>query len=116
MKRFFIIAFIFASRVCIAQTCHDIPKSFSSYKIAIEAIKKADFTLVEHCDTSKSSWVRSASFYSCDSRVGYLILRTHNKAYVHKNVPYYLWKEFRNAKSFGGFYNSKIKGKYQLNI
>jgi len=115
MKRFFIIAFVFVSRVCIAQNCQDLPESYTSYKDAIEAIKKADFTSIEYCGTSKSSWIRGASFYSCDG-YGYLILSTDNKAYIHKGIPRYLWDEFKYAKSFGNFYSSRIKGKYQLNI
>ncbi|HZH68647.1 MAG TPA: KTSC domain-containing protein [Chitinophagales bacterium] len=46
----------------------------------------------------------------------YFVLSTEKKTYTHKDMPIELWLEFKKATSFGQFYNSKIKGKYQLTL
>lgn len=99
-----------------SQSCSELSDSFTSYKEATGVIKSTDFFFIDSCDTSKSSWIKEASFYSCDGDLGYFILKTSKQSYIHKNVPNYLWREFKKAESFGGFYSRKIKGKYQLNI
>lgn len=114
MRLVFVLVCLLIVKVSVAQDCKNIPKSFTSYQNAINTVKSSDFSIVEHCDTSKSSWVRGASFYSCNDSSGYLLLATNSKTYIHKAVPKYLWDEFKQAESFGKFYNAKLKGRYQL--
>lgn len=99
------------------QTCQQLPEIFSSYKQAFEMIKQADFKIEDSVDCSVSSWVKEASFYSCDGKTGYFILKTKNgNEYLHTGLPIKVWNEFKNASSFGSYYNRQIKGKYQLKI
>ena len=58
---------------------------FPSYEEAIKKINNTHFVFSETVNTSKSSWVRGASFYSCDKIVGYFILTTDKRSYVYKN-------------------------------
>lgn len=100
-----------------AQPCQQLPESFISYDQAFEKIKKADFKIEDSVDCSVSSWIKEASFYSCDGEIGYFILKTKNgNEYLHKGLPLKVWNEFKNASSFGGYYNRQIKGKYLLKI
>jgi len=96
--------------------CKDLPTTFKSYKAALEIINSTEFELSDSCDTSKSSWIKRASFYSCDEVVGYFILVTKNNTYIHTEVPKSMWKRFKKDDSFGKYYNNNIKNKYQLKI
>lgn len=92
--------------------CDKLPKRFTSYAEAISKIESSKFEIKEEVNTSKSSWIRGASFYSCDGNIGFFILQTTKQKYLYSNMPYDLWIEFKNAESFGKFYNDKIKHQF----
>jgi hypothetical protein len=107
------LTFIFSS--CHSQTpCADLPAHFSSYNDAVEAVQSAEFQINESVNTSKSSWIRSAHYYSCDGETGYFIFTTDNNTYIHANMPIEVWNGFKNADSFGSYYDENIKGNYQI--
>ena len=67
----------------------------------------------------RNSWfnhraLKKANFYSCDGKQGYLILKTSKMNYIFKSVPINVWSNFKEASSFGKFYNKNIRGKYKL--
>lgn len=118
MKRllfnFILILALLQLSSCNAQSCKDLPAKFSSYKEAITEVKSANFIISENINTSKSTWIKDASFYSCDSKTGFLILMIRSTKYIHQNVPISVWENFKEADSFGRYYNSNIKGRYLL--
>ncbi len=117
LRKLFVVVLISAVSIsCNSQNCSELKNDFSSYQEANELIRKTEFTFYDECNTSKSSWILNAEYYSCDERTGYFFIKTKSKTYIHKDLPKKLWNEFRNAKSFGKFYNAEIKGKYQLII
>lgn len=96
--------------------CESMQTSFSTYEEAEKIIEQTTFTFHETINTPSSSWIRSASFYSCDQRIGYLIIFTDQRNYIHKNVPLYLWLNFKDASSYGSFYNQNFKNQYQFSL
>jgi len=117
MKKLICLNFLFLIlNSCTGKDCQDLPDLFSSYNNALTEIRISDFGINETIDTSKSSWVEGLEYFSCDSTVGFLILRTKDREYIHQNLPIDLWQKLKNANSFGGFYNSEIKGKYSLRL
>ena len=76
-------------------------------------VKQTAFKISEVVDTDKSSWIDSASYYSCDGNKGYFILSTSKRNYIYRDVPLNLWEQFKQASSYGRFYNSNIKGRYE---
>lgn len=100
-----------------AQDCKNLPQTFTSYKDAINKVKNSTFKLTDEVNTSRSSWITSAKYYSCDGNTGYFIYTT-NKGYeyIHKGVPINIWNRFKDAPSFGSFYDAYIKHRYQLII
>jgi len=114
--KYFLFVFVFISSSCNSQNCKELEGNFSNYEQAKKSIESTNFTISDKCNTSKSSWILGAEYYSCDKQTGYFFLRTNKKTYIHKDLPKELWNEFKNADSFGKFYNGKIKGKYQLII
>ncbi len=75
----------------------------------LKTITSAKFKYVDEANTSKSSWIRGAKYYSCNSQLGYLIISINGKKYIHKDVPIKVWRDFKKANSFGSFYNNKLK-------
>jgi|688.fasta_scaffold64953_2 hypothetical protein len=113
MKFSFILSLLFFIS-CGNKNCEDLNSNFKSYNEAIEIVQNTSFAIEEKVDTD-SSWIDSIEFYSCVEISGYLIVNTKKyKSYIHKNVPIQVWNEFKNATSFGKFYNRNIKGVYQM--
>lgn len=114
IKIIFFVTIIITS--CSHNNCSEINTNFTSYENAIELVRETDFSIEEKVNT-ESSWIDFIEYYSCDEASGYLILNTKKgKSYIHKNVPIQVWNEFKNADSFGRFYNQNIKGNYYLDI
>jgi len=99
---------------CSSQDCKELPSSYNSYKDALTEIKSSDFKLEDSVNTSKSSVIESAQYFSCDGNNGYLIIEIRNTEYIYQNVPISVWRNFKNANSYGRFYNSTIKDNYKL--
>lgn len=114
MKKLIFITVLFFVVSCKAQDCETLPDTFINYDKALTQITRSSFNFSENADTSSSSWIKDANYYSCDGAKGFLILKTKSKSYIHKNVPKTVWTAFKDASSFGAFYNSRIKKKYQL--
>lgn len=94
------------------QSCDQLPDRYSTYDEAVKKIESSNFEIKEEANTEKSSWIKGASFYSCDGKLGYFILQMDKKDYLYSDIPYSLWKEFKNAESFGKVYNEKIKDRF----
>ena len=116
MKTSFILFVAVILLSCNSQDCETLPKSFKSYNNAVNTVEHASFNYKDGVNTSKSSWIRDADYYSCDNTVGFLIIETDSRSYIYQNVPISIWKEFKQASSFGRYYNSRIKGKYRLSL
>lgn len=102
------------STSCSGQNCKTLNDNFTNYENALKVIKSADFSFYDNCNTSKSSWIENAKYYSCDNEIGYLLLKTKSKTYIHKKVPIEKWSEFKKSESFGKYYNQNIKKRFQL--
>jgi len=100
---------------CHAQDCNNLPSIFSSYSQAIALVQSSTFRVQETANTSSSSWITSANYYSCDGKTGYFIFTTiQGYQYIHRGVPIEVWTEFKNASSKGSYYDYHIKHRYQL--
>lgn len=116
---FSVIAFYLITSIpssCNAQDCQQLPTKFTSYDQAIKKVQASNFEKIESVNTSKSSWIRGATYYSCDLKKGFLIIKSDVKDYIHQNVPIETWNSFKVAASFGSYYSKNIKGRYQLEL
>ena len=117
MKKLSLFVFILLSLNAAGQTgCAGLPTAFRSYDDAVSTVRNFGFSFKDRVNTAKSSWIRGASYYSCDKRSGFLLISTDNETYIHANVPITVWYQFKSANSFGSFYSSKIRGRFQLGI
>ncbi|MFZ2897072.1 MAG: KTSC domain-containing protein [Saprospiraceae bacterium] len=102
---------------CQSADCENEPVVFSSYEEAINWIRSARFKVSETVQTTNSSWIREASYYSCDGLTGFFIYTTRSsKTYIHATVPAELWKGFVEATSHGSFYDRHIKGRFRFDV
>ncbi len=116
-KLIFIILIVWLSGCNNKEDCRNLPKSFSSYQTAISEIKSKTFKIKDEADCSNSSWLLTASYYSCNEKTGYFIMTTKTgRKYIHEKVPVEIWQQFKKSDSFGSFYNTHIKGKFQLEL
>lgn len=96
--------------------CSELPNIFNSSNEAISLIENTEFEFTDEVNTSKSSWIRGAKYFSCDGQFGFFILTTDKKDYLYQDLPVGVWNGFKNSKSFGNFYNKKIKHRYPLKL
>lgn len=108
--------FVFFSISCNAQSCKSIPAHFNSYQEALAAVKKSKFKISEEVNTSNSTFIEAAHYYSCDGNTGYLIVKIKDYEYIYADMPIAVWKGFKSSSSFGTFYNLNIRNKYQLRV
>lgn len=110
------LVFLLSSSVyLVGQNCNSLPKQFDSYLQAIKLIKVSEFKTIDNLPYGKSSWIASATYYTCDGITGYLIYTTDKgKEYIHEKVPNQVWIDFKNASSSGSYYIKNIQGKYEL--
>jgi hypothetical protein len=88
MRNYIFYILIFISPSACGQTdCNKLKANFSSYNEAISKIKSTKFTLTDNVNTSNISWVRGASYYSCDKIFGYFIIKTDKRNYIYKDLP-----------------------------
>lgn len=114
MKKFAFILLVFFFSSCTGQPCEKLQENFKSYNEAESKIEKAHFNFTDKVNTSKSSWITNARFYSCNGQDGYFVLETLKKSYIFKGLPMTVWNGFKNAESFGTFYNKFIRDRYRL--
>ncbi len=99
-----------------SQNCETLPSSFKDYQTALKFLESSRYSFQESIDTSKSSWIKGIVYYSYDKQFGFLIMETKKTKYIHQGVPLVLWNKLKKATSYGVFYNSYIKGRYQLKL
>lgn len=95
------------------QSCEQLKTMNIDADGMVDLLEQTDFAYTERFDTSQSSWIKAASYYSCDGYNGYFVLRTSKKVYLYKDVPKDIWIRFKQADSLGSFYNKQIKGRYE---
>lgn len=116
-KIFFkLIFFVLITISSCGQNCKEIPNSFINYAQAKEIVLDSNFKFTDKADVSDSSWITSAKYFSCDGLNGFFIIKTKGKTYIHQNMPYKMWKNFKQASSKGSYYSRNIKGNYQLKL
>ena len=104
---------LFYFSACAPNNCSTLDGENLSADEMVFAIEGRDFDYSDFGDTSKSSWIRAAKYYSCDGEFGYFMLETDDKVYLHKDVPLRMWHGFKRSNSFGRFYNDQLKGRYE---
>jgi len=111
---FYFLILVFMMVSCTSQNCKSVPDTFSSYNEVLSTINKTSFKIKDDVNTSKSSWIKKANYYSCNEVTGFMIIKTKKQNYIFENVPITIWNDFKKSSSFGKFYNKKIRNKYKL--
>jgi hypothetical protein len=115
MKYLLLLLLTFSFSSCHSQSCDSLPSHYVSYQQALTTIRHASFKIHQTCNTSSSSWIRAAEYYSCDGQTGFFVFKTDKQWYIHAGVPLSVWEGFKKADSRGRYYNQNIKYKYHFN-
>ena len=116
-KKIFLIFFLLLPISGFTQNnCKDLPKTFNNYNEALTKVRNAKFSFIDNVNTSRSSFINSAYYYSCDGITGFMIIGLNNHQYIHKDLPMKIWLSFKSASSFGAFYTQNIRNKYRLTL
>ncbi|MFV5695164.1 KTSC domain-containing protein [Flavobacterium sp. LB3P122] len=111
------IAFlIFTTIASCGNNCAEVPNNFRNYDQAKEIVLSSNYKTTDKADVSGSSWITSANYFSCDGSSGFFVIETGNRTYIHQDMPYEVWENFKNADSKGSFYSGNIKGNYKLKL
>jgi hypothetical protein len=116
MTKFITLSLLLFLCSCRGTDCYKLSQTFSSYSEAEQQIQNAHFSLKDEVNTDKSSWIRGAKYFSCDNQTGFFFLQTDQEDYIYQNLPIAIWTGFKNASSFGHYYNENIKHRYQLKL
>jgi hypothetical protein len=90
--------------------------AFVSYSQAIDYVTHNPRFSCDEVDTSRSPFIRRARFCTDHSDHGYAILDATKAEYVYEGVPNAIWQQFRDAGSFGRFYDQNIRGLSPLRL
>lgn len=104
------------SRTETNKSCSELPAQFQSYEEAESRITSVSFQFQDEVNTSKSSWIRGASYSSCNGQTGYFMLLTDKKNYIFQGMPVSIWEGFKGADSFGEYYNAYIRDRYYMYV
>lgn len=112
----YIIVPIISLLGCRGTSCDNLPP-FTSYDQATDVIQSSRWEVEESQSTTKSSWIKRISYYSCDGSSGFLLVELKSgDDYLYTGVPLSVWNEFKEADSYGSYYSRNIKGRYILRI
>lgn len=94
------------------KTCKDTSINKDFLADPINYVESFTYELTDSVLTPNSSWVRGVRYFSCDGKTGYFILKGKKKYFVHSQVPIDTWLDFKNAPSFGKYYNRYLRFRY----
>ena len=95
--------------ITINYSCDNLSSRFSSYEQAVNAVKRSSFRFQDYRNMNNSGFIDYGKYYSCDNYKGFLILSLNHREYIYRSVPIQIWQNFKNANSFGNFYNYYIR-------
>lgn len=96
------------------ENCDDCLE-ITNYREFSDCIRKSKSFSSATFFTHESQWIEKAEFLTCDDKRGYFIINLRNgNEYIHKGLPIEMWNEFKSAPSYGSYYSSRIKGKYNF--
>lgn len=116
MKQLIVFLFIIFHLGIFGQNCSNAPNHFDSYEEAEEFVYSHEFEFSKTCNTSSSSWITCAKWYSCDGVTGYFLICIGQKTYLHTGLPLYIFQNLCNSTSIGSYYDTYIRGRYRLYV
>jgi hypothetical protein len=82
------------------------------YEKTYEYLQNHVFSFQQYFETLSVRGVQKAEFFSCNGEEGYLLIQTHERSYIYKNVPRDVWEEFKFTNSIESYYVQHIRFSY----
>jgi hypothetical protein len=111
---FLILATIILVTACKNKECPKISTQVSVYQEVIKEIKSAEFRYIDSIKIDSSILLASASYYSCDKKIGYFIWRRpYGTEFYCMNMPIHVWTAFKESNNKEVFYETQISGRFK---
>ncbi len=81
---------------------------------AVSIIEHTTFRFQQQFKISRTYGVMNARYFSCDGKLGYLIIKVDKEDYIYIDVPEPKWKLLISSADINAFYNEEIKGIYEV--
>lgn len=118
MKTFLPILFLillFSGISCTAtHPCHYFPKAFKTVEEAEHRLNTPECEALVDSVSFRQGQLRHAAFYSCDKKMGYLLLRFSDRKQVYRNIPQQYWRNMRKAKSFESYFRLNVEHRFPV--
>lgn len=95
-------------------SCHSFPKAFKTIEEAEIRLNAAECESLYDSASFSHGNLRHAAFYTCDKKMGYLILKWPNKKELYRNIPLQYWKNMRHSKSFESYFKQNVQFRFPL--
>ena len=128
IQRFFLILMlmIICINICPAQevehnylvgpqstTCDSLKMHDLSIDQCIEQIRKSNFRFDQTFRLTRKKGLQQGEFYSCDGKVGFLIIKFNDEEQLYQNVEKTSWELLISSSDPEGYY---LKRKQQFQI
>lgn len=96
------------------QSCHYFPKAFKTVEEAEHRLHSTECESLYDSTSFHTGGIRHAAFYTCDKKLGFMILRLNDRKQLFRNVPLQFWKNMRKAKSFEAYFRLNVEHKFPV--
>jgi len=79
----------------------------------LRQLEESKFRTSENFVLRRKSGLRAASFYSCDNKTGYLVIRYNDDDEIYLDVPLETWQSLTKNADPDGFYLQSIDPVYK---
>ena len=95
-------------------TCDSLVILDNDFEGDLERITNTTWRYTQSMHLNRPYGFRSADFYSCDIKTGFLVLLIDKTKYIYQKVPVSLWEEFTKTNDPDTFIKDRIENKFTL--
>ena len=108
----FIVLFAFNAKADDCCACSAEQQAVISQKALIKLLKKSDMEFTSSIENVAVRGMQNATYYQCEGKSGFLLVKLHDKEILYKDVPLKIWFELKFADSIQSYYKDQIKYNY----
>jgi len=95
-------------------TCEQLVKAAKTKSFDVEKLNSLPFSAKDSFSTLATRGVKEAYYFSCNDNEGIVLVRTHNKDLIYRQVALDVWSSFKASEVPEQFYIQHIKYNHRL--
>ena len=92
--------------------CDNFKNASYSQTELIKNLENSDLEFTQTFEIPSARGIQKVSYYYCQGKGGFLLVKFHDKELLYKEVPLNVWFEFRFTDPTQSFYIKQIKYNY----